>query len=167
MAMSADGIIASQSGNEDFLSHDNWIEFVRLLGQTGSFIWGRKTYESVLTWDPKYIRSLDQFTKIIISSNSSLSLVSSFDLADSPHQALQILQDKGFTQTILTGGATNNTSFAKEGLIDEVILNVEPVVVGTGVRLFSGKALNLKLELMETTKVTEQIPQFHYQVIKK
>jgi dihydrofolate reductase len=47
MAVSANGIIATKDGSEDFLSHDNWIQFVKLANKIGCFIWGRKTYEAV------------------------------------------------------------------------------------------------------------------------
>ena len=37
---------------------------------------------------------------------------------------------------VVTGGSKMNSSFAKSGLIDEVILNVEPVIIGEGIPLF-------------------------------
>jgi hypothetical protein len=51
MAASANGIIATKTGSEDFLSHDNWIQFANLAKKVGCFMWGRKTYKAVMKWE--------------------------------------------------------------------------------------------------------------------
>ena len=50
MATSINGMIARENGDEDFLSHDNWISFKKLAEEIGFFIIGRKTYEVVQKW---------------------------------------------------------------------------------------------------------------------
>jgi dihydrofolate reductase len=164
MAMSADGIIASESGNEDFLSTENWKEFERLANKAGNFIWGRKTYQSVIQWPSRYFDKLNQLTKIVISSNTSFVSKKGFLPAVNPQDALELLEQAGFTECILTGGATNNASFAKLGLIDEVIINIEPALVGEGIRLFSDTVPHMKLNLLNISQVTDQIIQLHYKV---
>ena len=47
MAMSLNGIIAKEDGNEDFLSHKNWETFSELVNTFGNFVVGRKTHEAV------------------------------------------------------------------------------------------------------------------------
>src|SRR3989344_1568659 len=113
MAVSANGIIASKSGSEDFLSHTNWIQFVSLAKRIGCFIWGRKTYEA-----------------------------------------------------IITGGSTLNSEFAKRGLINEVIFDVNPSILGEGIPVFSLSDFELKLELMKVEKIDAGIVELHYRVKK-
>lgn len=43
MATSANGIIATKEGSEDFLSEENWKRFVHLAHTIGCFIWGEKS----------------------------------------------------------------------------------------------------------------------------
>ncbi len=165
MAISANGIIATQTGSEDFLSHDNWIQFVKLANKIGCFIWGRKTYDAVIKWEGDYLNDLKDVKKIIVS-HSPVELQEGFTLADSPEQALDILNKSGFKEAIITGGSTLNSEFAKRGLIDEVVLDVNAVILGTGIPVFAPEDFELKLELTESTKVSGSVFELKYKVIK-
>lgn len=165
MAISANGIIATKTGSEDFLSHDNWIQFVKLAKKVGCFIWGRKTYDAVTKWEGDYLNDLKDVTKIIVS-RSPVELQEGFTLANSPEQALDILNKNGFKEAIITGGSTLNSEFAKRGLIDEVILDVNAVILGTGIPVFAPEDFELKLELTDSTKVSDSVFELKYRVAK-
>lgn len=165
MAVSANGIIATKTGSEDFLSHDNWIQFVKLARQIGCFIWGRKTYEAVMKWEGSYLEDLKGVKKVIIS-RSSIALKSGFTLANSPEAALKQLGLEGFKEAVVTGGSTINTEFAKRGLIDEVRLDVNPAVIGEGIPVFAPDNFEMKLKLVKTEQVGQEIVELVYQVIK-
>ena len=165
MAVSANGIIASKSGSEDFLSHTNWIQFVSLAKRIGCFIWGRKTYEAVIKWEGDYLTDLEGVKKIIVST-SDLDLKNGFTLANSPEQALGTLESEGFNEAIITGGSTLNSEFAKRGLINEVIFDVNPSILGEGIPVFSLSDFELKLELMKVEKIDDGIVELHYRVKK-
>ena len=166
MAISLNGIVATPDYKEDFLSHENWNEFVSAVQKRGCLIWGRKTYELVRDWPESYLKPFKDITKIVISSDDSLRLDEGFTLAKSPEQAIEKLTEKGFTEAILTGGSTNNLSFAEKNLIDEIILNIEGVIIGNGIPLFKASDFQLKLELLSTTKISKNIIQVHYRVQK-
>lgn len=166
MAISLNGIIATPDNQEEFLSHANWIEFVKAVKKSGCLIWGRKTYELVRLWEKSYLEPFKNIVKVIISRDKNLKLDSGFILAGSPQEALQLLKIKGFKKVILTGGATNNSAFAKLNLIDEVILDIEGVIVGKGIPLFYPEGFELKLHLKSVEKVTDNIIQVHYKVVK-
>ena len=53
-----------------------------------------------------------------------------------------------------------------ENLIDELYLDVEPIVFGTGIRLFKEEDFEAKLKLVETKKLSANEMQLHYEVIK-
>jgi dihydrofolate reductase len=165
MAMSANGVIATKTGNENFLSHANWTQFVKLANKIGCFIWGRKTYDEVIKWEGNYLGDLQNIKKIIVS-RSSPQLKEGFILASSPEDALAKLENLGIKEVILTGGATNNSEFAKRGLIDEVILDINSVIVGDGIPIFAPTNFEMKLKLLETTKVDENIFELRYKIIK-
>lgn len=165
MAVSANGIIATKTGGEDFLSHGNWLQFVKLVNRVGCFIWGRKTYEAVTKWEGNYLHDLKDAKKVIVS-HADIKLKDGFILAHSPEEALEILSNDGFEEVILTGGATNNNEFAKRGLIDEVILDVNPVIIGDGIPLLAPSDLEIKLKLVHCEKVAEGILEVRYEVIR-
>ena len=166
MAISLNGIIATLDNKEDFLSHDNWNEFVKAVQKRGCLIWGRKTYELVRKWDKSYLEPFKNITKIILSSNKDIKLDEGFTSASSPQEAIQTLREKGFKEIILTGGSTNNSTFAKLGLIDEIILDIDCVVVGKGIPLFNPEYFQLPLLLVKVKKVNKNIIQAYYKVKK-
>lgn len=166
MAISLNGIIATEDNKEEFLSNDNWQEFIQVVKNAGCLIWGRKTYELVTKCDESHLSPFENITKIIISHKKSLKLKPGFTLANSPKHALELLKDKGFTKVILTGGAKNNSTFAKLDLIDEIILNVEGVVVGKGISLFKPEDFQLPLRLKTIKQISKNIFQAHYTVEK-
>ena len=165
MAVSANGLIATSDGSEDFLSHQNWLQFVKRAKEAGCFIYGRKTYEAVIKWDPSYLAELKSVRKMVISS-TNFEPQAGFTLAKSPEAALEILKAEGFTAAIVTGGATINSAFAKLGLIDEVILDINPALIGTGVPIFAPTDLNLNLQLRKTENIADGIVEVSYKVVK-
>lgn len=167
MAISASGIIATESGNEDFLSHQNWEMFCELAGEYGNFIVGRKTYEAVQKWDDGYnFDDLVDIEKIIISQNKDFDLAEGYTLASSPQEALAKLSEKGFEKALVTGGAKINSEFAKANLLDEVMLNVEPVLVGKGIPLFAPQDFEIKMKLTSVKQSESGIVTLKYVVLK-
>lgn len=165
MAISANGIIATKEGSEDFLSHDNWLQFVKLAHIVGCFIWGRKTYDAVSKWEGDYLNDLKDVRKVIVS-RSPIELMEGFILASSPEEALKKLEGEGFSEAIITGGSTLNSEFAKRGLIDEVILDVNATILGEGIPVFAPTNFELKLDLINAEKVSDSIYELRYKVIK-
>ena len=163
MAMSADGIIA-KDGNEDFLSHANWLKLLELAKGTGSFIWGRKTFEAVKTWDQSYHQDIKPFTEVVISKDPNYLVDPGYIAANSPQDAIKKLKSQGFQKTIVTGGSHTNTSFIQANLVNEIIFNLEPTLAGYGTRIFSQAFPNLKLTLLSAKPYTNGIVTLHYQV---
>ena len=166
MAISANGMIAIKDGGEDFLSHENWNRFVKFASKIGCFIWGRKTYEAVVGWEGDYLNDLKDVRKVIIS-RTKINLKEGFTLANSPEEAIKQLETEDFEQAIITGGSIVNSEFAKRRLIDEVILDVNPIILGEGIPVFAKDVFEMKLELLEFEKVGKEIVELRYKVVKE
>ncbi|MFH1089446.1 MAG: dihydrofolate reductase [Candidatus Uhrbacteria bacterium] len=164
MAASLNGMIATKNGDENFLSDANWQSFSELVKESGCFIVGRKTYEAVQKWTEFNFDKLEAKLKIVVSSDQNLKLSSSFLLAGSPKEALEKAVAMNFENIILAGGSTLNSAFMKENLIDEVILNFEPTIIGNGVPLFAESDFEKRLTLVETVKISDGILQVRYLV---
>lgn len=89
-----------------------------------------------------------------------------FALANSPEDALQQLASEGFSEAIITGGATINSEFAKRGLIDEIILDINPSIVGQGLPIFAPQDFQLQLELLNVEKIGKELIEIRYRVVK-
>ena len=165
MAISANGIIATETGDEEFLSHENWEKFCELAREFGNFIVGRNTYEAVKKWDGGYnFDNLIGVEKVVISQDKNFKLDDGYILASSPQDALAKLSR--FENVLVTGGANINSAFAKVNLLDEIILNVEPVFVGKGIPLFAPQDFELNLKLISSEKSDKGIITFNYSVVK-
>ena len=164
MAMSLNGYIAEENGSEDFLSHKNWEKFCSLAKEYGNFIVGRKTYEAVKNWNEGFgFDDLKGIQKIIISQDESYKLDEGYILATSPKDALEKLKD--MESVLVTGGSTINTAFLKENLLDEVVLNIEPVLIGKGVSLFVQDNFQKKLNFISSEE-SNGILTLHYKAVK-
>lgn len=153
MAMSVNGMVARPGGDEDFLSHEHWDMFSELAENCGCFIIGRKTYETVKNWDEKY--SFDDFSdaiKVILTKDSGYTASEGYLIAHSPKEALEILRQKDLDKALVAGGPETNSAFAEAGLIDEIWLGVEPILIGKGEPLFAEGNFDLDLHLTDAEK---------------
>jgi dihydrofolate reductase len=166
MAMSVNGIIARENNEEDFISDDSWNAWIGYAQKVGTIVWGRKAYEIVKSWGKKYIDDLKNIQKIVVTSDPNYKVEEGFEIASSPQEVIERLEKEGINEIILTGGSTLNSSFAKLNLIDEIILNIEPVIIGKGIPLFRPEVFDLKLEFIEIDKYQGKTTQLHYKVLK-
>ena len=61
MACSINGLIATEDGNEDFLSYRGWEIMLEFLKEYDVLIWGRKTWDNILSWGEEYLNDLNVF----------------------------------------------------------------------------------------------------------
>ncbi len=165
MGMSLNGYIAGEDNNEDFISHDCWLAWLEAIHKEGAIFWGRKTYEVVKKWPKAYFEDMKNVKVVVVSSKTDFELKPSFELADSPQAAIKKLENRGYKSVVLTGGSTLNAAFAKLNLIDEVILNVEPVIEGKGIPLLKPDQFELKMKLIEMKPSKGKTIQLHYKVL--
>lgn len=163
MAISINGFIAEENGSEDFLSEINWKVFCKLVNKFSFLVWGRKTYENVKSWGPKYLKSL-KIKKIILSKNFN-STDKDIIILSSPEEAISYAKKSGAKEIIVSGGASVNSAFMEKGLIDKIIINIEPALLGKGIPLFSESNFKRKLKLIKTQKISSNMIQLHYKVL--
>ena len=83
----------------------------------------------------------------------------------SPAQIIDALAAEGYRQAVVVGGAKINHLFAREGLIDELILTISPFAFGSGLSIFS-EAVDLALTLDSFRALDENTLCVRYQVTK-
>jgi len=162
MAMTINGFIAKEDDDTSWISQEEWGSYSLAVRRAGCLVVGRRTYH-ILTKQPEFIDFKD--IKLVVVSQNDLTTISPNHLvARSPKEALELLND--FKEVIVAGGGALNTSFMSENLIDEIYLDVEPIVFGKGIRLFKKSDFEAKLRLVETKKLSNDEIQLHYQVLK-
>jgi dihydrofolate reductase len=151
-----------------FPNEDTMAYFIQLVRDTGTFVYGRKTYELMVPYwpdmaknpegdrdsDVEYAQAFMAVNKIVVFSQSLPSTedektrIVHTNLHD---EVLKLKQEPG--KNILIGGIDLASQLAELGLIDEYRIVVHPLIVGEGRRLFEGINLqeNLQLKLVDST----------------
>lgn len=163
MAMSLNGYIAKE-GDETPWSDEIWKSYYKIAKQFQTIILGRRTYD-IMKENSEFEKIGNPFT-IIVSSNKNMKNKGNFYFVKYPKEAIEILKNKGFTEALLGGGSKINSSFMKDNLVGEIILDVEPVVFGKGIKLFAEGDFEKKLKLIEMKKISNDLIQLNYEVRK-
>lgn len=165
MAITINGFIAKENDDASFVSEIEWDSFRNMIKSTGNMIIGSRTYE--IMRDDEEFKNLENIRVLVVSENTNFKTITNNHSAiKSPKDALAILEKEGFDNALVAGGGTLNASFMEENLVDEIYLDVEPVVFGKGIRLFRENDFEAKLKLLETKKLSDSEIQLHYQVLK-
>lgn len=165
MATSIDGFVAKKDDKTDFVSEIEWNSFRAMMKKVGNIIIGRRTFE--LMQKGNELPDLDKVNVAIVTSHEFSVLDSRIQAVNSPGQALDLLRGKDFKEALVAGGGTLNAAFMEQGLIDEIYLDVEPIALGDGIKLFSGKVFNRRLKLLGIKHLSENELQLHYRVLNK
>ena len=159
MALTADGKIARDSEHfPDWTGSEDKRFFARITRRAGVVLMGSRTFDTigkplpdrlniVLTRDPRRVSRWENLTFT----------------GRPPAEILSGLERDGYRCAILAGGATINTLFARQNLIDELTVTLSPKVFGAGVGLFNA-ALDLDLELVGTRPLGDQVVALNYRV---
>lgn len=167
MACSINGLIATEDGNEDFLSYRGWEIMLEFLKEYDVLIWGRKTWDNIISWGDDYINDLKDINIIILSKQNEYKKSSNVKFCNSIEECLEICEKLNYEKIFISGGATINNLFMEKGIVDNIILNYNPYVLNKGIPLFSGKYFENKLKLDKIVKEKDDIIQVHYNVINK
>jgi dihydrofolate reductase len=144
MAMTADGKIARHNSHyPDWTGKEDKRMFKALTTDSGVVIMGSRTYATIGKPLPHRLNVIMTRHPARFSGGTNLIFTS-----DSPSQILAELASRGYTKASLTGGATISSLFAKDRLIDEMVVTVLHKVFGQGLSLFA-EAMDEELELVE------------------
>ncbi|MBB4772941.1 dihydrofolate reductase family protein [Actinomadura livida] len=111
----------------------------------GALLFGRRTYEDFYGYWPH--QGGNPFTDVL---NRARKYVVSATLREAPWENSVLLKDAGDVEGIeegltVLGSGVLARELMRRGLVDEWLLMVHPVVLGTGRRLFDGVAAGLRL----------------------
>lgn len=155
-AISADGFIAG-SHDETPWSNDAWAAFTDFLNTCDVVLLGRRTYE-IMTAEDEFV---DGPEYIVATRDSQLDTGNLRKIAISSGEDIPKVNKVG-----VIGGGDFNGSLAKQSLLDEVILDIEPIILGDGKRLFGSYDGQINLELISSRKLGTGTVQNHYRIRK-
>ena len=169
IATSIDGFIAREKGSIDWLSGGRKsgedYGYKEFINSVDAIVMGRNTYEQVLSFPswpygkkPVVVLSTQ---KVNIPENI-LKTVSSMNAA--PKEVVRQLSEQGYKHLYIDGGKTIQ-GFLKEGLIQQLIITMVPILIGNGIPLFGSLSHDIQLQHLATRQFDDGLVQCRYQVI--
>ena len=159
IASSLDGYIAREDGSVDWLFSDADYGYSEFYGSIDTLVMGRKTYEKSLEFEEHPFRG----KKVYVFSRSVKKKKGVEFVSDVISFMKRLVRSKG-KNIWLVGGSEIVSVFLNEGLIDETIVSIHPVILGEGIPLFKNVQKEVWLSLQKSVSFDSGLVQIHYTV---
>ena len=163
LSASIDGFIANKEGIPLF-PEGAWEDWCSLANDVGNVIAGRNSVEQLKS--DGMGSALNPKLKIVLSSQDIDFSDSGWIHARSSSEALEILKKAGIDQAIVGGGRAVYHAFMREQLVDEIVIDLQPVAFGVGVPVFGDVIDMAQLKLLESRPLNEDAIRLRYQVLR-
>ena len=127
------------------------------MGQDFTWLFGRRSYEGMLSYWNRvggpFKEGLNQIHKYVASSGPDTDLPwpnSTLLTGDVPSEVAALREQRGSNLVIMGSGHLIRSLLPHE-LIDELLLMIHPIVLGSGQRLFGSEGQARTLQLLEAT----------------
>lgn len=164
IATSLDGYIAKPNDDLSFLSiveHEGedygYSEFVE---SVDTVILGRRTYDWVMAQVTDFPHA-DKRAYIITRTPRPAIGNTTFYSGDLRSLVTKLKSEHG-KNIFIDGGAEIVNLLLKDDLIDELIISIIPILVGSGTKLFNDGRPEIKLQLISTKQFEKGLVQLHY-----
>ncbi len=178
MHTTLDGFVAGLNGEMNWINFDDELfDFVgKMTDEADTALYGRKTYEIMHNYWPtadqqpnaskhdiEHASWYKQSLKVVISSTLNESgLEKTKIIGNNLAENIKKLKHKNGKNIMVFGSATVTHFLFNEGLIDELWLFVNPVVIGQGIPLFKGINHTVNLIFGESKQFSCGVVGLHY-----
>lgn len=165
IAHSIDGYIARNDHSLDWMDRvggfDDDYGFKELLASIDALIIGRKTYDIASTVPDPYPGK-----RVVVLSKSLTTIKDGMELYSGDLVALTERLHREGVKHIWVDGGTTISQFLSLQLIDQMILSIIPIVLGSGIPLFHRIDKEIPVRLMSYQSYRSGLVQLRYEVIK-
>lgn len=171
IATSLDGFVARNNHKLDWLmkqktqgEEHGYNEFV---DNIDVIVMGKGSYENVLSFGEwPYKKPVIVMSKSLTQSDIPISLANKVKITTlEPAALMQQLQDSGNDRAYIDGGKIVQ-SFIRAGLIEDIILTLIPILIGSGKRLFGEISEDIDLKLLNMENYPSGLIQTQYKLMK-
>lgn len=161
-----DGYIArEEDGGIDWLFSDADYGYRQFYDSVDAVIMGRKTYELEQKLGVKHEGKRCYVFSRRRSRKGKEGHGAEF-VRDAAEFTRRIVQEDSPKDVWLEGGGEVVSALMNEGLVDEIILSIHPIILGRGIPLFRNMN-EARLELTKSTAYESGLVQLHYKVSKR
>jgi dihydrofolate reductase len=160
IAISVDGYIEGPAGELDWLVFDEEIPFLsQFLSRFEVIFYGRKTYERL------GVHLLNNMRKYVFSRTLRHVDGNAMVVNENIEETIRQIKEEEGKDIWLCGGAGMINTLARLDLIDEYLLAVQPVVLGSGKSLFGDLDKRIELRLMEAERLNSGVVILNYKPV--
>lgn len=166
LGMSLDGFIAGPNDELDWLDeleHSDGVDYgyAAFMDSVDALVMGRRTFETVAGLVEEW-----PYDKPVVVMSSTLTELPEHAtdceiFSGSPADVVALGESRGWSHLYVDGGKLAS-SFINDGLLDELIVSVLPVALGTGVAVFGALADHTWFELVSTESFDNGMVQNRY-----
>ena len=164
VANSLDNYIAREDGSYDWIrqSEESSSSLAEFWKTIDTVLWGRKTYDLVKGRMPAYmgVKNYVFSRKLKESADQGVELIHG-----NAAEFVQALKKQEGQDIFVMGGGELAKSLFEADLIDEVGMNIHPVLLGSGIALFHEMKRQINLELIECKTFSDGCALVSYRVI--
>lgn len=172
MVMSLDGFIAKKDKTVSWFdtscNYENGNDFINseeFLQSIDCYVMGSNTYEFAKELSLQYGWPYGNTATIVVSSRVLQSDRANIEFYSGELHTLVIEKLKpNFKNVWVVGGATLASEFIKQDLVDEIRLNILPIILGDGLPVFKGILKEQKLELKDTLVYKNGLVELSYRI---
>lgn len=164
--LTINGFIAKKDGSTDWMCKEDFQDFDNMCRKIGVVVMGRKTWDEM---NPNWLPfPQGDGTYLVLTRNSKLvsEISKTIYHLGAPEEAIELLKSQGHSEMLVIGGGETYGSFIQTGLVDELYIDIEPYLFGQGIPFFTEHNFEFKFELVEIIKLTANVVQLHYRVVK-
>ena len=160
VAMSLDGYIADDAGGVDWLNpyFSDEIDFGGFMASVGAVVVGRTTYDHAGAF-------AGGGKRLVVLTHRPIDEVETWD-GDVRELARRLKAECGGTIWVMGGGEAAR-ALLDAGAVDEIGVNVIPILLGSGTPLFPRRAGLDRLELLECQRYGNGCVSLRYRVVRK
>ena len=147
----------TETNNHTWTSEEDQKHFQSAIGEAKLIIMGSATYEPA---KGGIQHSADRLRIIMTRTPEkydSEKITGQLEFTnENPTELIKRLEEQGFVEGLLVGGARTNTEFFKAGLVTEMWQTVEPKIIGKGNGIIGDEEIDVSLELLTSEKMNER-----------
>ena len=163
VATSLDNYIARPDGGYDWILHGQEHGLAEFFSTVDVALIGRKTHDLMVKAGSPCFPGMKNYVFSRTKTGRGEGGVE-FVSAD-PKTFLEALRRKSGKDIWLAGGGELALSFLQQRLVDELILAMQPILLGDGLPLFAGEFPEAKLRLAQCQKYSNGVVHLTYEII--
>jgi dihydrofolate reductase len=171
MISSLDGVVEQpERWSPPYMNEEVNAELGAGMTPAGTLLLGRRTYQDMIGYwphqgsDVPFADYMNNSTKYVVSATlDTLEWANSHLVTGDLAEEVGKLKQQPGENLLVLGSPTLVRSLLRLGLLDELILNICPIVLGSGLRLFDDMTDQVRLQLVESRTYSTGVVRVGYQ----